>query len=133
MARLWAILAICSVLCVGGAQGQVHTYEHVGGHWLPDLLQAHDQGQYVAVRPIGRADTLLLWIEGTTLKQGPSRHAAQVADLVAWCYPSKYPDSRHVLPNARRLVVVRERYNGKSWISVVERGAVPELVGGVRL
>jgi len=95
---------------------QVTNFEVVGGQVLVETLRGHDRGQYLAVRPVGRRDTLWLWMEGVTRSRGPSREAARAADLVVWCYPQQYEDRRHVLPSAEEVAVATQREGGKLWI-----------------
>lgn len=95
---------------------QVTNFELVGGQVLVETLRGHDRGQYLAVRPVGRRDTLWLWMEGVTRSRGPSREAARAADLVVWCYPGQYGDDRHVLPSVEEVTVITQKENGKRWI-----------------
>lgn len=95
---------------------QVTNFELVGGQVLVETLRGHDRGQYLAVRPVGRRDTLWLWMEGVTRSRGPSREAARAADLVVWCYPQQYQDDRHVLPSAEEIAVATQREDGRLWI-----------------
>lgn len=119
MWRLLICLLFVNWLAFTPVLGQQKTFELVGGHLLFGTLQGHTKGQYLAIRPVGRRDTLWLWIEGVQKRKGPSLEAARAADLVVWCYPKLYPDPRHVMPNTNKIGITTTRRNGKRWLSVV--------------
>jgi hypothetical protein len=127
--RLYALL-LGLLLLPASADAQARTYELVGGEVLFETLHGHERGQLLAVRKVGERDTLLLWTQGVTQKSGPSREAARVADIVAWCYPGQYPDPRHVLPAARRVGITVQERRGKTWVSVVAATTIERIEGG---
>jgi hypothetical protein len=47
-----------------------------------------------------------MWIQGVSKESPPDREASRLADVVVWCYPQKYPDERHPLPDAKGIVAI---------------------------
>lgn len=107
--------------------GQVRTYEQVGGHFHLETLVEHKKGQYLPVRPVGKKDTLMMWLEGTTNERAPDRAAAAAADVVVWCHSDQYPDPRHPLPQAGRIYVVHEWDDGAWWLHIIAGGTFAAL------
>lgn len=118
---LRSLLLVFSILILGclASYGQARTFELIDEEVDIPKIREHNDGEYVSIRPVGRADTLSLWVQGVTQEEGPDRDKADRADLVVWCFPDIYPSSKHALSSADRIAVVTEKYLGKRWISVV--------------
>ena len=110
--RQAACLFAFALLLPSLASGQpVRTYEVLGGNASADSLRAGTMLTVTRWR-VSNTDTVKVWAERTTTDTGPSRHRAQSADVVIWCYPGHYPDARHLFPEAR-VVVSFSRTHGK--------------------
>lgn len=116
--KITAVLLFTFFL-LGSSEAQSRKFEVVGEDVDIPELRAHSYGQYIQVRPVGRSDTLSLWVEGVTRERGPSWARAFNADIVLWCYPEKYSIPTHVLPSAERILVITESYNRKRWVNAV--------------
>ena len=127
MRKIVFALITCALLFAQDARGQ-RVYEQIGGHYLEDVVREHRNGIYLPVRPIGTRDTLLMWVQGVSRSRGPDYEAARHADVVVWCYPSKYPDTRHPLPNAGVVAVSVRSLRGKEWVTVHDYSELPENV-----
>lgn len=131
MIRLLLILSV--LLAVGTADGQVlRSYEQLGGHFSAKVIRS-DGGLYIPVRPVAQEDTLWMWIEEATPQKAPSREAARMADLVVWCYPERYSDKRHVMPEAERTFVVQHQREGKDYLVVGPAYRLAEVLPGARV
>jgi hypothetical protein len=96
------------------AEGQVVGLKQVAG---PKITTTETEGgTYIrAVRPESVSDTIRVWVEHITPTSAPDYQSARKADLVVWCYPSKWPAPNHVLPNVSgKIAVVRQ--NDVYWV-----------------
>ena len=113
------------LLCLGplvGVGQPARTFEVLEGSTHPDSLR---QGTMLTLTEwrITGSDTLRVWAERTTPEVGPSRKAAQEADLVVWCYPGRYPDQRHLFPTADVVLSFAGHQEGASLIMFVTEQA----------
>jgi len=96
----------------------VRYFDQVGGLFLKEVLQKHEGGFYLMVRPHGTRDTLLLWVGAVGPNRAPVKEAATNADLVVWCYSTHYPDKRHPFPGTKQIFVHHYRREGKKWLAI---------------
>ena len=83
-------------------------------------------GQMLRVTAPG-TDTLQVYIEHVTPHEGPDRKVAEGADRVAWCYPQKYRDDRHLMDYAEGRIIMLRRDGMVAFMTELEarqRGAI---------
>ena len=83
-----------------------------------------------------KTDTLQIYIQGIVKGEvKPDYQKSSEADVVIWCFPSTYPDSRHLFPNARGRIVIHEKKNRlviatENFIESLEASKFESLSGG---
>ena len=83
-----------------------------------------------------KTDTLQIYIQGIVKGEvKPDYQKSSEADAVIWCFPSTYPDSRHLFPNARGRIVIHEKKNRlviatENFIESLEASKFESLSGG---
>ena len=83
-----------------------------------------------------KTDTLQIYIQGIVKGEvKPDYEKSSKADAVIWCFPSTYPDSRHLFPNARGRIVIHEKKNRlvivtENFIESLEASKFESLSGG---
>ena len=110
-----------------------------GGEAVKKQIKHDGSGFFVrAVRidKIQKTDTLQIYIQGIVKgKVEPDYKKSSKADVVIWCFPSTYPDSRHLFPDAKGRIVIHEKKNRlviatESFIESLEASKFESLSGG---
>lgn len=91
----------------------IKSFRHLGGpqpeRWERIIKGISGRGMYVYIET-AEVDTVLAWIQHATPNERPDYESADLADVVIWCHPQKWPHENHVLPDATGdlAVYVRE-------------------------
>lgn len=112
-----ATCAFFLILLCNCAVAQPKTFELLSGQI--GNLRSHTEGALLEVRPLGTVDTLSLWAQGVTKTSGPDWEEAEEADLVVWCFPARYQSQKHILPDRRRIAIVKKKRDGRHWVTVL--------------
>jgi len=130
--RWWICFAAVLLVALAPtlASGQpARTFEVLGGSTASDSLRAGTMLTLTEWR-ISGSDTLRVWAERTTRRQPPSREKARAADRVVWCYPSRYPDERHLFPGAHVVLSFAGRQEGADLIMFVTEASYERHYAG---
>ena len=110
-----------------------------GGRPVKKQIKHDGSGFFVrAVRIDNRqeSDTLQIYIQGIVKREvKPDYEKSSEADVVIWCFPSMYPDSRHLFPSAEGRIVIREKNDRlivatENFIESLESSNFHSLSGG---
>jgi len=83
-----------------------------------------------------KSDTLQIYIQGVVKGEvEPDYERSNQADVVIWCFPSTYPDSRHLFPKAKGRIAIQEKNDRlivatENFIETLELSNFQPLSGG---
>jgi hypothetical protein len=125
----WAAVLLLALLPDLASAQPARTFEVLGGSTHPDSLRAGTMLTLTEWR-ISGSDTLRVWAERTTRRQPPSREKARAADRVVWCYPSRYPDERHLFPGAHVVLSFTVQQEGAELVLFVTEASYERHYAG---
>jgi len=95
------------------------------GKPLRKLVNHSGKGHFIRAVPFkahaSNPDTLQIYVQGVVKGQvRPNRKKAAKADLVIWCFPTRYPHPNHIFPEAEGRIYVNEDQNREVFIVATE-------------